>query len=94
MAGFEYIVGKMNVMPTFAYLNEIVLGVGGSVLFGVGIPHGFRTNLAVIETNLNAQRYRDEILARHVIPLFQNNANITVSSMIWPQTQAIHLGTL
>ena len=28
MAGFEYIVGEINVMPTSAYLNEIVLGVG------------------------------------------------------------------
>ena len=29
-------------------------------------------------SNLNAKRYRDEILVRHVIPLFQNNANITL----------------
>ena len=36
--------------------------------------HGFRTNVVVIEGYLNADRYRDEILARHVIPLFQNNA--------------------
>ena len=28
IAGFEYTVGEMNVMPTVAYLNEIVLGVG------------------------------------------------------------------
>ena len=39
----------------------------------------FRTNLVVIEGNLNAQRYRDEILARHIIPLLKkNNANITL----------------
>ena len=43
-----------------------------------GIAHVFRTNLVVIEGNMNAQGYRDEIIARHVIPLFQNNANITI----------------
>ena len=48
----------------------------GSVLVWAGITHGFRTNLVVIEGNLNAKRYRDEILTRHVIPLFQNNANL------------------
>ena len=76
MAAFEYTVGEMKVMPTVAYLNEI--GCGGSALVRVGIAHGFRTNLVVIEGNLNAQRYRDKILARHVIRLFQNNANITL----------------
>ena len=63
MAGLENTVCEMTV----AYLNEIVL-------VWAGIAHGFRTNLVVIEGNLNAQRYRDEIRARHVIPLFQNNA--------------------
>jgi hypothetical protein len=32
-------------------------------------------NLVVIDGDLNVQRYRDEILARHAIPLFQNIAN-------------------
>ena len=73
----------MNVMPTVAYLNEIGffffgLGKGGSVLVWAGIAHGFRSNLVVIEGNLNVKRCRVEILARHVIPLFQNNANITL----------------
>ena len=45
-------------------------GGGGSVLVWAGIAHGFRANLVVIEGNLNAQRYRDEILARHVISPF------------------------
>ena len=52
-------------------MNEIVKWVEG-------VAHGFSTNLVVIQENLNAQHYRDEILARHVIPLFQNNANITL----------------
>ena len=52
-------------------------GGGDSVLVWAGIAHGFRTNLVVIEGTMNAQRYRDEIFARHVILLFRNNANIT-----------------
>ena len=41
----------MNVMPTVAYSNEIVLGGGGSVLVWTSIAHGPRTNLVVIEGN-------------------------------------------
>ena len=77
MAGFEFTVREMNVMPTVAYLKEIVLGGEGSVLLWAGIAHDFRSFLIVIKGNLNAQRYR-EIFARHVIPPFQNNANTTL----------------
>ena len=79
MEGFESNAGEMNVMLTVAYLNEMVLGLGvlswsGQALYMALI----RTNLVIIEGNFNAQCYRDEILARHVIRLFQNNANITL----------------
>ena len=63
-----------------------------SVSVWAGTAHDFRMNLVLIEGNLNAQRYRDKIPARHVIPLFQNNANISLFSMIMPQ--AIQLETL
>ena len=43
-------------------------GSGGSVLVWAGIAHGFRFNLDLIEGNFNAQRYQDEILARHFNP--------------------------
>ena len=65
-------------MPTVAYLSEIILWDGGSILDRAGIDNGFCTNLIVIKGNLNAQRYRDQILASHVILLFQNNASITL----------------
>ena len=71
MAGFEYTIGEMKVMPTVAYLNEIVVGWEFCLGRG-GHCNGFRPNLIVIEGNLNAKRYRDKILARQVIPLFQN----------------------
>ena len=48
----------------------------GSVLVLSGILHGFRTNLVIFKGNSNVQRYRDEILARHAIQLFQNDASI------------------
>ena len=77
MAGFKYTIEEMNIVRTVAYLNEMVLG-WGSVLVWAGIAHGFCAYLIIIKGNLNAQCYRDEILARHVIPQFQNNANITL----------------
>ena len=42
------------------------------------IAHVYRSPLIVIDGNLNVQRYRDDILAHHVIPLFHNNANISI----------------
>ena len=43
-------------------------GGGGSVMIWAAIVHGYRSPLVVIDGNLNAQRYRDDILAHHVIP--------------------------
>ena len=59
-------------------LEQDRFGSGGSVFIWAGTAHGFGTNLPFIEENLNAQCYRDAILARHIIPLFQNNGNITL----------------
>ena len=42
------------------------------------IVNGFGSPLVVIDGNLNAQRYRGDILAHHVIPLLHNNANISM----------------
>ena len=53
-------------------------GGGGSVMVWAAIVHGYRSPLVVTDVNLNAQRYRDDILAHHVIPLFHNNANISI----------------
>ena len=59
-------------------LERDCFGVGLLSWSGRALHNGFRTNIVVIEWNLNAKRYRDEILARHVIPLFQNNANVNL----------------
>ena len=77
VAGCACTVGEINAMLTDVFLNEIVSGVGGSVMVWAAIAHGYRSPLVVINGNLIAQRYRDDILAHHVIPPFHNNANIS-----------------
>ena len=53
-------------------------GGGCSVMVWAAIAYGYRSPLVVIDGNLNAQRYRDDILAHHAIPLLHNNANISI----------------
>ena len=49
-----------------------------SVMGWAAIAHGNCSPLVVTDGNLNAQRYHDDILAHQVIPLFHNNANISI----------------
>ena len=68
MAGFEYTVGEMSVMPSYAsccVIERDGFGGGHSVLVWEGIAHGFRTNLVFIEGNLNAQRNPNSWEARY-----------------------------
>ena len=53
-------------------------GGGGSLMVWAGISYGYRTHLVVIDGNLNAQKYRDRVLAPHVVPLLQNHGVISV----------------
>ena len=76
MAGCACTVGEMNALLIVVLLNEIVSGVGGSVIVSPAIAYGYRSPLLVIGGNLNVQRYRYDILAHRVIPLFHNNAAI------------------
>ena len=59
-------------------LEQDHFGGGGSVMVWAAIAHGYRSPLVVTDVNLNAQRYRDDNLSHHVIPLFHNNANILI----------------
>ena len=43
-----------------------------------GISYGYRAQLVVIDGNLNAQKYKDRVLAPHVVPLLQNHCIISV----------------
>ena len=53
-------------------LQRDSLGGRGSVMVWAGISYGYRTQLVVIDGNLNAQKYRDPVLAPHDVPLLQN----------------------
>ena len=59
-------------------MNAMLTVVGGSDMVWAAIAHGHRSPLVVTDGTLNAQWYRDDILAHHVIPLFHNNANISI----------------
>lgn len=50
---------------------------GGSVMVWGGIAYGRRTQLHIIRGNLNAIRYRDEILSPHLVPFLQQH-NLTL----------------
>ena len=69
---------RNELYANFCVLERDRFGCEGSFLIWPGIAHGFHANLVIIEGNLNVQRYRDEILARHAIPLFQNFVNISL----------------
>ena len=53
-------------------------GGGGSVMVWAGTNYGYRTQLVVIDGNLNAQKYRDRVLAPHIVLLLQNHGVISV----------------
>ena len=50
---------------------------GGSVMVWEGISHGLKSQLVIVDGNLTAARYRDEILRPHVIPFLQQH-NLTL----------------
>lgn len=49
---------------------------GGSVMVWAGIRHDGRTALVHVAGTLNAIRYRDEILQRHVLPFMNVNGGV------------------
>ena len=72
------------VCPPFALVTALILLVierdrlgGGSVMVCGGISHGLKSQLVVVDGNLTAARYRDEILRPHVIPFLQQH-NLTL----------------
>ena len=48
---------------------------GGAVMVWGGITHNGRTELKIIEGNLNSVRYRDEILSPSVLPFITRHGN-------------------
>ena len=46
---------------------------GGSLMVWAGITTHRRTDLVFVNGTLNAQKYRQDILARHVVPFIRAN---------------------
>ena len=61
---------------TLAYEKLTDLGEGGSVMVWGGISHGVKMPLVVIQGNLTAVRYWDQVLMPHILPLV-NAHNLT-----------------
>ena len=53
-------------------------GGGGSVMVWGGVSQHHRTELVVIAGNLNAVRYREDILLPHVVPFLQAHPDMTL----------------
>uniref|UniRef100_A0A674E0K0 Tc1-like transposase DDE domain-containing protein n=1 Tax=Salmo trutta TaxID=8032 RepID=A0A674E0K0_SALTR len=53
-------------------------GGGGSVMIWGGVSKHHRTELVVIAGNLNAVRYREDILLPHVVPFLQAHPDMTL----------------
>ena len=61
-------------------LQRDPFGGGGSVMIWAGISYGYHTQLVVIDGNLNTQKYRDCVLAPHVVPLTKSWRYFCVSA--------------
>lgn len=48
---------------------------GGSIMVWGAINHDFRSDLVLIQGNLTAQRYINEVLALVLVPLLQRHGN-------------------
>ena len=53
-------------------------GGGGSVVVWGGVSQHHRTELVVIAGNLNAVRYREDIILPHVVPFLQAHPEMTL----------------
>ena len=70
-------------------VREVDRHGGGGVMMWAGISVNDRTELVHVQGNLNAVRYRDEILARHVIPIIDHRREIFQHDNARPHTARI-----
>lgn len=59
-------------------VQEVDRWGGGSIMIWAAVSFRHKSGLHFCNNNLNAQRYRDDILAAHVQPMFQNNPELRV----------------
>ena len=72
MEELGYTDDEMSALP-ITVVQEVDRFGGGSVMMWAAISHTGKTALVHIPGNLTAQRYCDEILQPHVLPLIQQN---------------------
>jgi hypothetical protein len=72
MEELGYTDDEMSALP-ITVVQEVDRFGGGSVMMWAAISHTGKTALVHIPGNLTAQRYCDEILQPHVLPLMQQN---------------------
>ena len=77
MVGFAFIVKGMSVTPRPVLWSRIVLEVEGFSLSGGSMSQHHRTELVVIAGNLNAVRYREDLLP-YVVPFLQAHPDMTL----------------
>ena len=63
-------------------LEQDRFGGGGSVMVWAGVSQHYQTELVVIAGNLNAVRYREDILLPHVVPFMQAHPDMTMPPAI------------
>ena len=66
----QLVYGRLGERYSDACVREVDrFGGGGSVMVWGGISHGVKMPLVVIQRNLTAVRYRDQVLMPHFLPL-------------------------
>jgi hypothetical protein len=60
--------------------------VGGSVMMWGAISYARKTQLVRIPGNLNAARYRDEVLTPHMLPAMNLRREVFQHDNAWPHT--------
>lgn len=68
--------------PRTRYQNENIVEVepfgGGSVMVWAGISAQRKSDLVVLEGNINAARYLNDVLRAHVVPLMDRNPDLQI----------------
>jgi hypothetical protein len=77
MVGFAFMVEGMSVTPRPVLWSGIILESGESVRVWGSVSQHHWTELVVIAGNLNAVRYREDILL-HVVPFLQAHPDMTL----------------
>ena len=83
MIGFVFIVEGNECYTEACTLERDRFGGGGSVMVRGDVSQHHRTELVFIAGNLNAVRYREDVLLPHVVPFLQAHPDMTLQPYCW-----------